>query len=361
MLAQEQTARVLLAIALNVLLGATSSAAPLQPLAGVDQSQLKGAQALIKAVYATLRGRLDPRGQPLGWFHAFFKGENGNTYIPYTVTIPRSAVSGSTIAMYVFVTPHLSPGKGGSRQRPDDPEPAELQAPAGPETAFQAIYFLDADTYRAPDAYRVSRAFTVLAGNYDVYVAVGDMTAAQADSKPSPDKTAANVMVIKQEVLVPDLWRTSLSTSTVVVAERVEPLKEAPTVEQQTSNPYLVSGWHIVPAQRTEFQRSDELSVIFLVYNAGLTSARKPDVTIEYTFYRRSGTRETYFVKTPPQLFNASTVPTFSVEAGHQIIGGQAVPLKSFPEGVYRLEVKVVDKTNGSTVTRDVAFSVRAS
>lgn len=356
-----QTARVLLAIALNVLLSATSSSAPLQAPAGGDQSQLKGAQALIKAVYATVRGRLDPSGQPLGWFHAFFKGENGNTYIPYTVTIPRSAVPGSTIAMYVFVTPHLGPGQGGSRQRPDDPEPAEPQAPAGPETAFQAIYFLDAGTHRAPDAYRVSRAFAVPPGSYDVYVAVGDITAAQADAKPSPDGAAANVMVIKQEVSVPDLWRTSLSISTVVVAERVEPLKAPPTVEQQTSNPYLLSGWHIVPARRTEFQHSDELSVIFFVYNAGLTSARKPDVTIEYVFYRRSDARETYFIRTPPQHFNGSTVPSFRAEAGHQIIGGQAVPLKSFPEGVYRLEVKVVDKTNGSTVTRDVAFSVRAS
>ena len=111
-------APVPLAIALNVLLSATSSSAPVTTEGSPDIS-------LIKAVYATLRGRLDPPAQPLGWFHAFFKGENGNTYIPYTVTIPRSAVSGATIAMYVFVTPHLGPGKGGSRQRPDDPEPAE--------------------------------------------------------------------------------------------------------------------------------------------------------------------------------------------------------------------------------------------
>jgi hypothetical protein len=169
------------------------------------------------------------------------------------------------------------------------------------------------------------------------------------------------VTVIKQEVSVPDLWRPSLSTSTVVIAERVEPLTAPPTAEQQASNPYLLGGWDIVPARRTEFQPSDELSVIFFVYNAGLTSARKPDVTIEYAFYRRSEARATLFVRTPPQHLNASTVPSFSAEAGHQIIGGQAVPLKSFPEGGYRLEVKVVDKTNGSTVTRDVAFSVRAS
>jgi hypothetical protein len=65
--------------------------------------------------------------------------------------------------------------------------------------------------------------------------------------------------------------------------------------------------------------------------------------------------RERYFVKTPPQHFNDSTIPGFSADAGHQIIGGQAVPLKSFPEAAYRLEVKIVDRTSGSTITRDVA------
>lgn len=356
-----KTTRVLLAIVLNVLFSATSSSAPQKAPPRGDPSQLKEAQALIKAVYAALRGGLAPLGHPLGWSHTFFKGEHGDMYVPYTLTIPRSAVTGSTIAVYVFVTPRVGPGKGGSRQPPDDGESAELQAPAGPETAFQATYFLDADTHRAHDVYRISRAFAVPAGSYDVYVAVGDMTPAQADAGPSPNGASANVMVTKQEVSVPDLWRPSLSTSTVVVAERVVPLTAPPTVEERASNPYLLGGWHIVPARSTEFQRSDELSVIFFVYNTGLTSARKPDVTIEYVFYRRGDARDTSFIKTPPQHFNGSTLPSFNAEAGHQIIGGQSVPLKSFPEGLYRLEVKVVDKTNGSTVTRNVAFSVRAS
>jgi hypothetical protein len=37
------------------------------------------------------------------------------------------------------------------------------------------------------------------------------------------------------------------------------------------------------------------------------------------------------------------------------------VPLKSFPEGDYRLEIKVTDKVSGKVVTRDVNFSVKAS
>lgn len=75
----------------NLLGGATAGAGR------GDQSRLKGAQALIEAVYATLRGRLDPPGRPLGWFHAFFEGENGNTYVPRLEVKVVDKTNGSTV------------------------------------------------------------------------------------------------------------------------------------------------------------------------------------------------------------------------------------------------------------------------
>jgi len=40
---------------------------------------------------------------------------------------------------------------------------------------------------------------------------------------------------------------------------------------------------------------------------------------------------------------------------------GQTIPLASFPEGDYRLEIKITDKLATKSVTRDVKFSVSAS
>ena len=40
---------------------------------------------------------------------------------------------------------------------------------------------------------------------------------------------------------------------------------------------------------------------------------------------------------------------------------GQTIPLASFPEGDYRLEIKITDKLATRSVTRDVKFSVSAS
>ena len=65
------------------------------------------------------------------------------------------------------------------------------------------------------------------------------------------------------------------------------------------------------------------------------------------------------FNKTPPQAFNAQSLPpNFDPSAGHQIVAGQAVPLASFPEGDFRLEIKVTDNKTSKSLTREVLFSV---
>ena len=82
---------------------------------------------------------------------------------------------------------------------------------------------------------------------------------------------------------------------------------------------------------------------------------------MEYNFHQKTAEGEKFFNKTDPQVMNAETLPPqFDLAAGHQLPGSLAVPLASFPEGDFRLEVKVNDKTSGKTVTRESTFSVAA-
>jgi hypothetical protein len=37
------------------------------------------------------------------------------------------------------------------------------------------------------------------------------------------------------------------------------------------------------------------------------------------------------------------------------------VPLTSFPEGDYRLEIKISDKASGKTLTKDINFTVKGA
>jgi hypothetical protein len=167
---------------------------------------------------------------------------------------------------------------------------------------------------------------------------------------------------MKQSVTVPDFWNGELSTSTVLVAERIDPLPAPLTPQQQEERPYALGQMEIVPQVDMAFSKKQELSTFMLVYNPKTDSANKPDVVVEYNFHTKSGNDWKFFNKTNPQNLNAQTLPPqFDLAAGHQLQSGQAVPLASFPEGEYKLEIKVTDKVANKTLTRDVFFTVTAS
>jgi hypothetical protein len=116
----------------------------------------------------------------------------------------------------------------------------------------------------------------------------------------------------------------------------------------------------VIPSADAKLKKSGELQVLFWVYGAG-NNAGKPDVTIDYNFHQKTGDAEKYFNKTAPQELNAQTLPPqFDVNAGHQLPGSLVVPLASFPEGDYRLEIKITDKVSGKTLTENANFSVVA-
>ena len=202
---------------------------------------------------------------------------------------------------------------------------------------------------------RIARSFTVPAGSYDLYVVAKEPTSSQKNAPPP--KTS----VLKQTLNVPDYWNGDLTTSSVIVAQRIDPLPAPLTPQQQADRPYAFGSNEIIPQTEMMFPKSAELQTFFMVYNPKLDSANKPDVVIEYNFYSKSAGAEKLFNHTNPQNFNAQTMPQFDAAAGHQIPGGLGVPLASFPEGDYRLEIKITDKIGNKSVTRDVNFTVTAS
>jgi hypothetical protein len=169
---------------------------------------------------------------------------------------------------------------------------------------------------------------------------------------------------LKHALTVPDFWNGELATSSVILAANVEPMQAPLTPQEMKEQPYALGSTRITPATSAKLSKKGELSVVFIVYNTGQDPNRKPDVTVEYVFYQKLATAENgekFFNKTNPQNFNATTLPPqFDPAIGHQLVAGQSVPLGSFPEGDYRLEIKVTDKLTGKNVTHNVPFTVGA-
>src|SRR5262249_19885857 len=317
-------------------------------------AQKKEIEAIVKVVDGVATGQSAPNDLSLTWVREdLLKAQGNKQYVPFTVSIDPSKVSGS-VALYwrVVSKDAAAPAAAAKDDKKKDDKNAKTQ-----KYPYEDVAYIPVTPGTTP--FKISRSFTVGAGNYDVYVVAKEA----APEKPPKNAPAPKLSVLKQTVNVPDFWNGDLATSTVIIASRIDPLPAPLTSAQQADRPYALGAMEIIPAFDTKFSKKSELSTFMLIYNPKVDSANKPDVTVEYNFYQKpAGQPEKFFNKTAPQSLNASTLPpNFDFAAGHQLQSGQAVPLASFPEGDYRLEIKITDKIANKTLTKDINFTVSPS
>jgi hypothetical protein len=300
---------------------------------------------------------------PVKWdINHFVKGQT-DTYVPFTLTIDKASVPTGAAVYIRIVNAEQADAFAQMMAKAAAPQGNNKAAPpARPTFAWDSINFID-----VPDGGKVSRAVQLKPGQYAMFVAVKEKSAAPAaggkNDRKSNDKNqpavapaGGKIGILRHDLTVPDFTANELNTSSVIVAKAVEQVAAPPA--DQESNPYVFGPMKITPSVDGKFSKKDELSVIFWIYGAQAASTGKPDVTIDFNFYQRTP-EEKYFNKTAPQQLNAQTLPPeFSVAAGHQLPGSLVVPLTSFPSGQYRLEIKVTDKPSGKTVTQNVNFEV---
>jgi hypothetical protein len=320
-----------------------------------DEAQKREIQSIVKSVDELAAGQPGANDLSMTWLREdVLKAQGQKEYVPFTVQIDPSKISGGTVAFYWRVVskagaaaPAAEPGKK------DDKKDKDKKS----DYAYEDISFLPVTAGQT--SMKISRSFTVPAGNYDVFLIAKEPTPEKAPKNAPPPKISG----IKQSVNVPDFWNSELQTSSVIVAQRIDPLPAPLTPQQQADRPYALGMMEILPTFETKFTKKAELSTFMLIYNPKVDSANKPDVSVEYNFYQKlAGQPEKFFNKTNPQNLNAQTLPpNFDFAAGHQLQSGQAVPLASFPEGDYRLEIKVTDKIANKTLTREINFTVTPS
>lgn len=296
--------------------------------------------------------------------HHFIKSFEDKTYVPFTVSVdPQAFTAATPVGLYLRVAKRgeLPPDMAAvakeaeKKKKPSKKDEGKgTQVDARHQYPFEDVFFFDAPAPVAGQPQLLRRAFAVPPGDYDVYVALKEKAVPGAAASPK-------IGVIKQELTVPAL-EGDLSTSSVIVAARVDVLQAELPSERQAENPYTFGAMRITPSLDAKFTKKDDLNVIFWIYGVGTDqTTKKPHVEVEYNFHQKTGEGEKFFNKTEPQVMSAETLPPqFDLAAGHQLPGSLAVPLASFPEGEYRLEVKISDKTSGKALTRDSVFTVAA-
>ncbi|HJO37846.1 MAG: hypothetical protein QGF21_02715 [Vicinamibacterales bacterium] len=279
----------------------------------------------------------------------FLKAQEGQVYVPFTLSLNPETTSQS-VTVYVRLAP-----AGMVLTPPPAPVPGEPVPPVEPPSyPFEDVHFIDMRLSASGD-YLVRRAFAVPPGSYDLYIGIKDSELVETDS------VEVRSGVLKRTVDVPDLWGGQFTTSSIFVTERVEPIPAPLSPEQQRSDPYAIGSARIVPRDVMQYEKTDTLSFLLFIYNPQLAE-QKPNVTVEYNFHRRTASSEEFFNATTPQTLSAETLPpAFDMAAGHQLSAGQNVPLSAFPEGVYRLEINVIDNEAEASISRNVNFTIVGS
>jgi hypothetical protein len=273
-------------------------------------------------------------------------------YIPYTAHVDP-ALSVYPVGMYVRAVSKNAPAqKPAEVKREPRVDGSDFdQAPAAkpqPTYPFEDVYFINSAPANPGE---ISRAMQLAAGEYTVYFAFNER--APKDKKAAP----AKMVVFAQPLTVPD-FSSGLTTSSVILAKSVDPAGAGQlTYEQQMEQPYTVAGYKIAPAPTASFSKTGELLWVYYIYNEGAVAEGKPDLHVEYAFFRPN--EEKPFVSMAPSDYNSTTLPKeFDLAKGHMVFVAQGVPLTTFQPGDYKVQIKITDKSNNQSVTRDVPFTV---
>lgn len=293
-------------------------------------------EQVVKLVDGVMAGQPAPSDVTMTLEPFFMKSQEARTFVPFILKVNNAPAAPAALYIRV-VNPAAQP----------DPKAKKVEYP------WDDIHFIPAEKV-APTLHRV---FMAPAGTYDVYVAYKERT----PEKNAPRNFVPKMGVLKTQVTVPDYYNGELNTSTILIADKVNMLTAPPSMEEARERPFVFGIQELVPATDMEFKKSEELSIFFQVYNSGLDPSGKPNLTLEYEFHRTEGGTEKFFNKTNPQTVNASNLPAQFDPAKFPVPGGITVPLASFAEGEYRLNVKITDKAAGKTLSRDIKFTVKGA
>ena len=293
-------------------------------------------EQVVKLVDGVMAGQPAPSDVTMTLEPFFMKSQEARTFVPLILKVNNAPAAPAALYIRV-VNPTAQP----------DPKAKKVEYP------WDDIHFIPAEKV-SPTLHRV---FMAPAGTYDVYVAYKERT----PEKNAPRNFVPKMGVLKTQVTVPDYYNGELNTSTILVAEKVNMLTAPVSMEEARERPFVFGLQELVPASDMEFKKSEELSIFFQVYNAGLDPTGKPNLTLEYEFHRNEGGTEKFFNKTNPQTVNASNLPAQFDPAKFPVPGGITVPLTSFAEGEYRLNIKISDKAANKTLSRDIKFTVKGA
>jgi GWxTD domain-containing protein len=164
-------------------------------------------------------------------------------------------------------------------------------------------------------------------GNYKIDLVVRDVNSGKTG-------------VLKQGFTVPKYEESKLSTSTLILASKIEPLNG-----RLPSGQFVLGSLKVIPNATHEFKQDQTLGIYMQVYNVGIDQATlRPSVDIEYLITQKG--KEVMRIKEDGKN-------GFSSINSQQMTLARLVQLKDFKPGFYDIQVTLKDNVLNQTIATD--------
>jgi len=164
-------------------------------------------------------------------------------------------------------------------------------------------------------------------GNYKIDLVVRDVNSGKTG-------------VIKQGFLVPEFKEGQLSTSTLILASKLEPLNG-----RLPSGQFVLGSLKVIPNATGDFKQNQTLGLYMQVYNVTVDQATlRPSVDIEYIISQKG--KEVMRIKEDGK-------DGLSTISSQQITLARPISLKDFKPGFYDVHITIKDNVANQMVTTD--------
>jgi GWxTD domain-containing protein len=164
-------------------------------------------------------------------------------------------------------------------------------------------------------------------GNYKIDLVVRDVNSGKTE-------------VLKLGFAVPKYEEEKLSTSTMILASKIEPLNG-----RLPSGQFVRGSLKVVPNATGEFKQDQTLGMYMQVYNVGMDQATlRPSVDIEYLISQKG--KEIMRIKEDGKNGLSSI-------NSRQMTLARLIPLKDFKPGFYDVQIVIKDNVINQTLTTD--------
>jgi hypothetical protein len=333
------------------------------------QAEQQEIQTLVRVADAAMSGTPAPADFPIQFQNDFLKAQGSRVWVPIILTLDPAKIPSGALTLYLRVTPRgmtappapaaAAPEKNAkdNKDKKADPKTPAAAPPAGPNYPYEDVSFLDLKPAAPGQPLRIQRGIGIPTGSYDLYIVLHERPVAPA-GPAAATAASGKTAVLKQALDVPN-YGSEFSTSSVILAERVDQLPAPITPDAQSEHPYAFGQTEIVVSPDHKFKKAQELIVLLQIYNPMVTPEKKFNLEATYTFFKQDAGTEKRFNSTEPQTFSSETMGAgFDPSGNSSIQAGQGVPLQSFPDGSYRLEIKIADKLSSKVLTQNVNFTV---